>query len=62
VGLGAPAEQARVGHGLRNIAERIEAIGGALAFPACDKGTRVRMTMPLVTPPVLGMPATADAP
>jgi signal transduction histidine kinase len=62
VGLGAPAEQARVGHGLRNIAERIEAIGGALAFPDCDKGTRVRMTMPLVTPPVLGMPATADPP
>jgi signal transduction histidine kinase len=62
VGLPAPAEQARVGHGLRNIAERIEAIGGALAFPACDKGTRVRMTLPLATPPVLGMLGAEDAP
>lgn len=62
VGLPAPAEQARIGHGLRNIAERIEAIGGALAFPPCDNGTRVRMTVPLAAPPVLGMPGPEEAP
>ena len=63
VGLVAPpAEQARTGHGLRNIAERIEAIGGALDFPPCDKGTRVRMTVPLANPPVLGMLAAEEAP
>jgi signal transduction histidine kinase len=62
VGLAQAPVTGRTGHGLRNIAERLEGIGGAVDFPPCDKGTRVRMTLPLGAPPVLGMPAAQEAP
>lgn len=62
IGLTPATENARSGHGLRNIAERIEGVGGFLSFPPCDQGTCVRMVLPIAHPPVPGMLASQEAP
>lgn len=60
-GLAPAPEGGRIGHGLRNITERIEAIGGALVFPPREVGACVRITLPLALPPVPGMPEIMQA-
>jgi signal transduction histidine kinase len=64
-GCGLPPTREGRGHGLRNIAERLEAVGGALDFPPTEKGAKLRLALNLnltmTHPPVPGMPAGFSA-
>jgi signal transduction histidine kinase len=49
VGLREPSREVG-GNGLRNAAERLTALGGEIAFPIAEKGTSIRITLPLPIP------------
>lgn len=38
---------ARRGNGLANLSRRIAGLGGEIAFPSCDSGTRIMLSLPL---------------
>lgn len=65
IGLGETAPRETGGNGLRNAAERLTALGGEIAFPSAEKGTSIRITLPLPAPyvtPEQGVQSSPAAP